>query len=483
MQGRHPKVRKARLCPHFRCPTLSRCHLTLVPKHSAGRQMCSARRTRVRTTDSGMRQTPVNSHLQLQQMRPLKADTAGGGLSLCGGRRAAPRGAPPLAAGLSLPPSHAPAPAFPSQPHGLQTSLGATIQPDGHRPGRAHAPRPAFTARRAYFLLKETWPPKPRPSGLHGGLRSSLSSCPLFDRPPDKASLRTRYPSDETAPLPSLGAATEERGRGGAPGTRRRPQRKPRPSSARRLPRRVLRVGNLSHGRARAGGDDARGPGLLRRGVHGRQARGPPAPDSLRRQLRCPERDWRRDWPAAQETLDCAHFCQGEPPGESQALQTPVLPSARWRGDGRDRAPERTACPSRASPATPTARAFAEAALSVSEAWPGRDAAQVCASGQQTGHRDRVLSCVRAPSAPDAEPRSPARFPSDRPGHARCRRCSRPSRKPHRRVDSASGGSSRVGSEDGDTAVTPGKPAAGGTARAQPLAPGLSAGRPEWVLR
>lgn len=79
-------------------------------------------------------------------------------------------------------------------------------------------------------------------------------------------------------------------------------------------------------------------------------------------------------------------------------------------------------------------------------------------------------------------PPRPTRSP-DRPGHARCSRCSRPSRKPHRRVDSASGGSSRVGSEDGDTAVTPGKPVAGGTARAQPLAPGLSAGRPEWVLR
>lgn len=295
MQGRHPKVRKARLCPHFRRPTLSRCHLTLVPKHSAGRQMCSARRTRVRTTDSGMRQTPVNSQPTAAANAASQGGHSRGRAVPLRGQRAAPRGAPPLAAGLSVPPSHAPALAFPSQPHGLQTSLGATIQPDGHRPGRAHAPRPAFTARRAYFLLKETWPPKPRPSGLHGGLRSSLSSCPLFDRPPDKASLRTRYPSDETAPLPSLGAATEERGRGGAPGTRRRPQRKPRPSSARRLPRRVLRVGNLSHGRARAGGDDARGPGLLRRGVHGRQARGPPAPDSLRRQLRCPERDWRRD--------------------------------------------------------------------------------------------------------------------------------------------------------------------------------------------
>lgn len=105
MQGRHPKVRKARLCPHFRRPTLSRRHLTLVPKHSAGRQMCSARRTRVRTTDSGMRQTPVNSHLRLQRMRPRKADSAGGGLSLCGAG-----GQPPAAPLLWLPGSPCPRP-------------------------------------------------------------------------------------------------------------------------------------------------------------------------------------------------------------------------------------------------------------------------------------------------------------------------------------------------------------------------------------
>lgn len=483
MQRRHPKVRKARLCPHFCRPTLSRCHLTLVPKHSAGRQMCSARRTRVRTTGSGMRQTPVNS----QPTAAANAASQGGHSRGRAVPLRGPAGSPPRRPSSGCRALRAPVPrAGPRLSFAAPRTADLTRGDDSAgRSSSREGPRPTSSLHGPprLFSAEGNLAPKTTSFGLTQCLRSSLSSCPLFVRPPDKASLRTRYPSDETAPLPSLGAATEERGRGGAPGTRRRPQRKPRPSSARRLPRRVLRVGNLSHGRARAGGDDARGPGLLRRGVHGRQARGPPAPDSLRRQLRCPERDWRRDWPAAQETLDCAHFCQGEPPGESQALQTPVLPSARWRGDGRDRAPERTACPSRASPATPTARGFAEAALSVSEAWPGRDAAQVCASGQQTGHRDRVLRCMRAPSAPDAEPRSPARFPSDRPGHARCSRCSRPSRKPRRRVDSASGGSSRAGSEDGDTAVTPGKPAAGGTARAQPLAPGLSAGRPEWVLR